>query len=131
MGLRVDLKEKEKGVFLVLLSGSIDTQTYSLLEEKVNPFLKQAKAIIFDMKDVSYISSMGLSAIFRIKKILEDSSGTIAIINLQPQVKKVLEIIKVLPEYYFSTMQEAEKYLDEFLADMQKRELEKGKENNE
>ena len=112
-------------------SGSIDTETYSLLEEKVNPFLKQAKAIIFDMKDVSYISSMGLSVIFRIKKNLEDSSGTIAIINLQPQVKKVFEIIKVLPEYYFSTMQEAEKYLDEFLAEMQKRKLEKSKENNE
>ncbi len=125
MGLRIELKEKEEGVFLILPSGSIDTQTYSLLEEKVNPLLEQAKAIIFDMKEVSYISSMGLSAIFRIKKALEDKSGTIAIINLQPQVKKVFEIIKVLPEYYFSTMQEAEKYLDEFLTEMQKREQEK------
>ena len=87
MPIEVVINKKEEGVFVVSVGGSIDTETYVLLEKEVNSILdKTTRGLIFDFKNVSYISSMGLSAIFRIKQSLEEYYGTIAIINLQPQI---------------------------------------------
>lgn len=131
MNIDVIILEKEKGVFVVQVAGYADTKTYKILEEKVEPLLnKSTRAIILDFKDLDYISSMGLRVVFKVKQELVNNGATIAITNLKPQVKKVFEAIKVLPEYYFSTMQEAEKYLDEFLADVQQKEIDKQQENN-
>ena len=131
MPLNITVDKKEEQVFLVTLVGEINTETYADLEDEVQPIITASvKAIVFDMAGVSYISSMGLSAIFKIKQSIEEYNGTIAITNLQPQVKKVFEIIKVLPEHYFSTMQEAEHYLDDFLSDMQRKEIDKRKESS-
>ncbi|MBN2119728.1 MAG: STAS domain-containing protein [Candidatus Omnitrophica bacterium] len=126
MPLKVTLTKKEEGVFTVAPVGSIDTETYTILEEQLKPILvKTTKAIMFDMQGVTYISSMGLSVIFKTKMALAEYEGTLAIINLQPQIKKVFEAVQVLPDNYFSTMEAAEKYLDEFLTDLQQKEIDK------
>jgi anti-anti-sigma factor len=119
-------KKKEKGVFKVAPVGSIDTETYSILEEKLKPLLvPSTKALVFDMSGVEYVSSMGLSVIFRAKLNLTEQGATLAIVNAQPQIKKVFDAVRVLPENYFSSMEAAEKYLDEFLEHIQTQEKEK------
>jgi len=126
--LKVTITKKAEGVFVVLPAGSVDTDTHSILEKEVAPILdKPTKAVILDMAELNYISSMGLRAIFKIKQRLTEQGGALAITNLQPQVKKVFEVIEILPEYYFSTMEEAEQYLDEFLTDVQQKEIQKRK----
>ena len=131
MPLKVTVTKKEEGVFVVSPQGSIDTETYPVLEKEINSILEQAKkAVILDLKEVAYVSSMGLSVIFKTKEALENNGGTIAIINLQPQIKKVFEAIKVLPDYYFSTMTDAEKYLDDFLTDVQEKATDKEKQQD-
>ena len=119
-------KKKEKGVFSVKPVGSIDTETYTILEEKLKPILvPSTKALVFDMSGVEYVSSMGLSVIFKAKLKLTEQGATLAIVNAQPQIKKVFDAVKVLPENYFSSMEAAEKYLDEFLEHIQTQEKEK------
>ena len=123
MSLTVSVQTKEAGVYVVAPSGSIDAQTYVLFEEALKPLLvSSTKAVVLDMAAVSYISSIGLSVVFRTKEALGKNKGTLLLTNLQPQVAKVFEIIRAIPEYLFATMEETDTYLDRFLAEIEKEE---------
>ena len=121
MGLVISVEKKQEGVFSIIPVGSIDSETYGEVDKAVKSVLgSQAKAIIFDFKGLIYITSMGLGTIFRTKAAIEKNGGTLAIINLQPEIKKVFDIVKVIPAYIFESMQEADEYLDTFLSKMQR-----------
>jgi anti-sigma B factor antagonist len=120
MGLDIAVKEKEHGVYVVLPKGEINTQTHQILEDRVSEFLSKARAIVFEMGEVSYISSMGLSAIFRIKLSVEENGGMMALVNMQPQVQLVFETMKILSPQIFASLQEADEFLDKFLDGVQK-----------
>ena len=115
MSLVVTTKEKKAGVFVISPVGSLDTRTYSILEKKVDYLLASSPmAMIFDMELVDYISSMGVRVILKAKKLMKRHSGYVLLINLQPQIQKVFDIIKALPsQQIFSTIEELDAYLDE------------------
>ena len=93
MALKVSVTARDKSVFVVFVSGSIDTNTYTVLEKELAVLLaKSPKVVVIDMKDVPYISSMGLSTILKSKKDLEKQGGTFLMVNLQPQVKKLVAV---------------------------------------
>ena len=121
MALKVAVNKKEEGSFTVTLLGSLDTATYTILENAVEEILKTSpKVLIFDMSGVSYISSMGVSAILKTKKAVEEGNGKFFITNLQPQVKKVFDVLKALPSgIIFKNVEE----LDAYLWQIQKKEL--------
>lgn len=120
MGLNVNINEKEPGVYLITPKGEINTETYFILEEKVKDVISKVQALVIEMGQVSYISSMGLSAIFRIKISIEERKGTIALVNMQPQVKQVFEAMQILTPQMFASLQEADEYMDKFLDGVQK-----------
>ena len=69
MGLEVSVIKKEEGVFVLVPVGEINSDTYTILEDKVKEVMRsETKAIVFDLKDVTYISSMGLGVLFRAKQ---------------------------------------------------------------
>lgn len=113
MSLNVNITPKQGGIYLVSISGSIDSDTYVILEQKVAPLLNPAtKAIIFDMDGVEYISSMGINVVFNTQRTIEKQGGTFVMANLQPQVKKVFEIMKALPNMkIFESIEETDTYL--------------------
>ncbi len=112
--LAVAIEKKVEGGFLVRLRGRLDSDTYKALEQKIKPVLAPAtKLVILDMEKINYVSSAGLAVIFQIKKFLEDKEGSLIIASLQPQVKKVMDIVKALPkENIFEDREELDKYLD-------------------
>ena len=114
MPLKVTSREKEPGVLVFMPDGSLDTNTYMVLEEKVDTILEGTpKAIVFDMENLKYISSMGVRVIIKTRKALKKHDGNLVLMNLQPQIKKVLEIIQALPsEQIFSSVEELDRYLD-------------------
>ncbi|MFH0807794.1 MAG: STAS domain-containing protein [Elusimicrobiota bacterium] len=120
MGLNISVNEREPGVYLIIPKGEINTETYSILEERLKEAILKANALVIEMGQVSYISSMGLSAIFRIKLAIEERKGTIALVNMQPQVKQVFETMKILTPQMFASLQEADEYMDKFLDGVQK-----------
>ncbi len=120
MSLELIIRQKEENIFVVSLHGQIDTQSYQLLEDRLKEVIAKAAAVIFEMGKVDYISSMGLSAIFRIKIALEERKATLALVALQPQVQKVFEAMKILSPQIFASMQEADDLLDKFLDGVQK-----------
>lgn len=114
MRLTVKVTERTPGIFTFHPEGSVDSNTYSILENRLDAILEGlTKTIIFDMEGVSYISSAGIRVIFKAQKALKQRDGQFLMTNLQPQVKKVFEIINALPTLnVFSGIKELDRYLD-------------------
>jgi len=123
MALKVNVEKRKEDIYVVKANGHIDTDTYLQFEEKIKPLLNAStKALILDMTDVSYISSAGLTVIFNAKKVIEENKGNFIVTNLQPQIKKVFDIVRALPkESVFVSMEEVDSYLD----NIQQSEIEK------
>lgn len=115
MTLTVTLNEKNTGIFTFSLDGSLDTTTYPMLEEKVDQVLQDsATTIVFDLSSLQYISSAGLRVILKTQKALKKNNSKVILLNLQPQIKKVFEVINALPTMQvFSSTAEMDQYLDQ------------------
>ena len=119
MPLPVTSKEREAAVITVCPAGSLDSSTYTILEERLAQIREaRPRAIVFDLKDLTYISSAGVRVFVIIFKAMKATGGTVALTNLQPQIRKVFEIIQALPSLnIFESVEE----LDRYLAAMQRK----------
>jgi len=116
MALKVNIEKRKEEGFLVSLTGSLDSSTYLDYEKQMESVLKKApKAVIFDMSGLSYISSAGFRVLFKIKQAVEKNKGSIAIANLQPDVKKIFEAVKVISESLFMTLDYEDDVLDNYI----------------
>ena len=115
MSLEIEIQKKDVGVYVVDLIGSLDSNTYKDFEYQLKPILVlSTKALVLNFSNLSYISSMGVSILFSTKKILEERGANFIMTNLQPQIKKVFEIINALPSMLvFGSLEEADAYLTE------------------
>lgn len=127
MSLNVIVTSRKTGVYIVKPEGRLDTETYLVLDEKIESLLETAtRVLILDMSGLDYISSAGVRVVFKAKKSLNESGGEFMMTNLKPQIRKVFEIINALPTIsIFKNIDEADAYLDA----MQRKEIEKQKES--
>lgn len=123
MSLTVTVEKRSDASFVISPDGRIDGDTYIHFEEEIKPYLVATTAVlILDMNKVSYISSAGLGVIFNVRKTMEANKGSFILTNLQPQIRKVFEIVKALPDIpIFRSIDEVDQYLDV----IQKKEMEK------
>jgi anti-anti-sigma factor len=93
--------------------GRLDLQECPHFEKRIRPLLVSAtKTLILDMEDLDYISSAGLGVIFETRKLISGNKGIFVIVGLKPQIRKVFDILKVLPkESFFATMKDVDEYL--------------------
>jgi len=115
MPLTLTVVEPKPRIFTITLAGSLDTATHMQLDTKIEQLVTEgaARIITLEMSQLQYISSMGIRSTFRAKKALAKNKGALLMVNLQPTVKKVFEIIDALPSTnIFSTLQELDDYLD-------------------
>ncbi len=114
MTLKINSREKQIGVFVISCNGSLDTNTYPILESRLDLIFEgHPKLIVFDMENLNYISSMGVRVILKVQKEMKKRNGSYKMMNLKPQVEKVFEIINVLPsDQVFSSEKEMDEYLD-------------------
>ncbi len=123
----LEIASKKLGTDITMVSpaGSIDTDTYLVFKDKLEPLIKaKPKVLVLDMGKVEYLSSMGVSALLDIKKAVEREGGRLIVVNLQSQVQKVLEIIKALPKEGVFT---SRKELDDYLIKIQRNEIDNKK----
>lgn len=115
------LEDPSQGKRIISLIGSLDTDTAPQLEAKVDETIDDnLKILIMDMRRLEFISSAGLRVIFKTKKLVDSHDGKFMLLNLQPQVRKVFEIIKALDGMNVFTSEEE---MDEYLAAMQQQVL--------
>jgi anti-anti-sigma factor len=117
MALDIKVIKKKNYVYNIELSGSLDSDTYQQLEDEIAEINDdKIKALVIDMKGVDYISSAGIRVIISTEKALRQKATAFAMINLQPQIKKIFDVMKILPIFnIFDDVTEADKYIDEII----------------
>ena len=124
MSFTVRLQQRNSTSVTLILAGKIDSQAAEKLAEQIDAALTgPVHAAVFDMEGVDFIASAGVGVLIKAKATLTRKGGDVAMINLQPQVKKVFEIIQMLPALnVFESVRE----LDDYLEKIQNRILEEG-----
>jgi anti-anti-sigma regulatory factor len=71
---------------------------------------------------LEYLSSAGIRCFIRARKAIEPGGGRVAIVNPQPAVRKVLDIVKAIPAGgIFKNVAELDAYLDDIQKQMRER----------
>jgi len=121
MPLEITITDEPKNGKRISLAGSLDTDTAPQLEASINESIDSSvTTLILDMKDLEFLSSAGLGIIFMTMKELNSRQGKIILINLQPQIQRVFDIIKALDG--MSIFKDREE-MDVYLAAMQQKVL--------
>jgi anti-anti-sigma factor len=100
----------------IALTGRLDTNTAPQLDEVLNRVLAAGgvSRLVFDLSHLEYLSSAGIRCFIRARKAIEADGGKVAILNPQPAVRKVLDIVKAIPPGgVFRNVAELDAYLDE------------------
>ena len=70
-------------------------------------------SLLLDLGALEYISSAGIRSIFKLRKALAAHSGKVLVLNPQPQIQKVFDVVKAVPmNEIFASAEEADAYLD-------------------
>ena len=115
MTLSIQVAPLQDGQQRVVLSGRIDTHTYQDLDQQLailmaNPVLDH---LVLDLAGVDYISSAGVRSVFRARKTMTARAGRVLVVNPQPQIRKVFDIVKAVPvSEVFTSVAELDAYLD-------------------
>jgi anti-anti-sigma factor len=114
MALEVQISDRNLATKHVALSGRLDTITSPGFDEQLGPVLASGtKVLVFDLAGLTYISSAGLRSVFKARKAMEARQGSVLLVNVQPSVQKVFDIVKALPsQSVFKSISELDQYLD-------------------
>ena len=114
MSLVIEFHPPGKGSQRAELRGRLDTHTYEDLDEALAPLLtRRLHSLVLDLSGLDYISSAGIRSIFKARKTLAPHGGKVLLVNPQPQIQKVLDMVKAVPlNEIFSSTAEADVYLD-------------------
>jgi len=125
MPLNIKLQQVDKNTAKLILSGQLNSDTWEKLDKEVSALLaKKITTLIFDLAEVDFISSAGVGCIIKTKMSLMRYYGELALLNPQPQITKVFDIMKLLPAMnVFANIKE----LDEYLTRIQKQVIEGAK----
>ena len=97
----------------IALEGRLDGSTSPELEQVLKPILdSNPKVVIFELAKLDFISSAGIRVLIETQKSLSARNGSVILTEMQPQIQKVLEIIKALPGIaVFRNTDEMDQYL--------------------
>ena len=84
-----EIREGDKATYIV--KGRIDTNMAPVLLEGLH--LVDVKELVFDLKEVDYVFSAGLRVFLQAQKIMNANQGTMRLINVQPSVRDLFELV--------------------------------------
>ena len=114
MELKVDVIQKAQGVYVVQPIGLLNSSTFSLMDKEVDAILaKSPTLLVLDLDGLEYLSSAGLRVILKAREALKKNNARLVFMNLQPQIRKVFDIVSALPSMQiFKNIEELDEYLD-------------------
>ncbi len=114
MSLIIRVAEDPGPAVRVSLYGRLDSATSPDFERRTDDLLDgPVESLVLDLEHLDYISSAGIGSLFRAKKHVEERGGRFAVVNPQPGVRKVFEIVRALKDLsVFASEREFDQYLD-------------------
>ena len=113
MGLKINvLTNVDEKTVVFMLIGSLDTETSPQLKDKAMNQLKKAiKTVVLDLKSLDYISSMGISVILEMRKMVESIGSNFMMANVPAHIDHVFKTVNALPDVImFENIKEADEY---------------------
>jgi anti-anti-sigma factor len=98
----------------VSLEGRLDSDTSPAVEKQLKEILSaKPKNVLVDLEKLNYISSAGLRVVTFALKTAKSYGGNLQIARMQPQIRKVFDIVGLVPvNQIFSSIEELDAYLD-------------------
>lgn len=114
MSLEVYVADISGSTVKISLVGRLDSNTSVIFERHVDEVLAgPVRDLVVDLEHLKYISSAGIGELFRTRQQLLARGGRVAVINPQPGVRKVFEILQSVRDLsVFSSQEELDNYLD-------------------
>jgi anti-sigma B factor antagonist len=98
----------------IILKGKLNSEQAHDLDNEIRRLLNEHdfETMILEMKDLELITSTGIGIIIKVKTYLSRQHKELIMLHMQPQVKKVFEIVHLLPALnVFEDKQELDAYL--------------------
>jgi anti-sigma B factor antagonist len=104
-------EKKIGGITVLTCAGAIDYSNFDHGNDMVKKIIERGgRNIIFDLGDVSYISSSGWTVFLGNLRAVREKGGDLVLVNMNPETKntfKLLELDNLID--YFDTAEEAVK----------------------
>ena len=85
------VKTQEGTTLTVALAGRLDTVTAPQLEGELRTAVNGITELIFDLSDLSYISSAGLRVLLSAQKVM-NRQGSMTIRNVKPEIMDIFDV---------------------------------------
>lgn len=123
MSLDIEINEDRSGTRTVRIGGRLDTHSYQQLDTRLAEALgSRDGTLVMDLAGLEYISSAGIRSVFAARKQMTTRGGQLLVVNAQPQVLRVFEMVKAVPlGEIFATDEQLDAYLDELQREQQPR----------
>ena len=114
MTLSVRVEDRQSFTKTIFLEGRLDSTTAPQFDAQLDGVLAlPMKVLVLDLSKLDYISSAGIRSMFRAQKSMKARSGKTLIVNPQPAVQKVFDIVKAVDlKSVFASVRELDEYLD-------------------
>ena len=108
MALDIKITKKKDYVYSVELKGSIDTDSYSRLEDELKEIIDdKTKAVVLDMAGVNYVSSAGIRTLLLLHRKAAPS-GVLALAAPAGETRTILNVVGLAKAMrVFETLEEA------------------------
>ena len=84
-------KKLDGNSLMITLEGRLDTITAPSLENELNESLSGITELVFDLKDLQYISSAGLRVLLTAQKVM-NRQGSMVVRNASDDVKEIFDV---------------------------------------
>ena len=89
----MEIRKNLNGATLELaLEGRLDTSTSPALEQELRSSLSGITGLVFDLKDLDYLSSAGLRVLLFAQKRMNDRNGSMIVRNPNETVMDVFDV---------------------------------------
>ncbi len=85
---------RKKDVLLVRLAGELDQCSASGIRRDLDQLLRDLRVrhLVIDLKDMPFMDSSGLGVILGRYRMMQERGGTVSLMHLSPQVKRVYDL---------------------------------------
>ena len=83
--------QKNPAETILRLTGRLDTITAPSLDKTINEDISDTKNLVFDLKDLEYISSAGLRVLLGAQKKMQ-KIGSMKVINVCEEIMEIFEM---------------------------------------
>jgi anti-anti-sigma factor len=93
--MKIEMETLDAGIVKVTLAGRMDAQGTEEIEQKLMGHAGTHRSVILDIRAVDFLASAGIRTLVLAAKAVSRRGGKMVLLNLDANVRKVLEITNV------------------------------------